>query len=225
MLKVIASLTVAFALTLGTASCSTSSVALSDPHLTGKWQLDPGASDDADARIAAAIDAAELKLRRRLSNAGYSQYDEPVGGGRRGRGGGPGDPSNNAAGLNGEEFSQTGYIGPDFNALRNNLHRVLASPKTLAIDVKPDDVRIAGDDSPPRDYPPDDAFTRIDEYGTARIDTSWRGATFYLRARYESRATVKEIYSANTRADTLTVVRDLSDPVAGKLSVRSVYHH
>jgi hypothetical protein len=225
MFKVIALLTVVSALSLGAASCTTTSIAPSDPHLSGKWQLDPAASDDVDDKIADAIDAAESKLRRRLSNAGYSQYDQPVGAGRHAHGNPGGIDPANGAGLNGEEFSQTGFMGPDFNALRTNLHRVLGPPKTLVIDVKPDDVRIAGDDNPPRDYPPDDDFTRIDEYGTARIDTSWTGLTFNLRARYDTKATVKESYTADTRAGTLTVLRTLSDPVAGKLSVRALYRH
>jgi hypothetical protein len=229
MFKVFAPLTVAFALTLGTASCTTTSTAPSDPHLSGLWRLDPSASDDPDVKISAAIDAAEYKLRKRLSNAGFSQYDQPNGGRHHGNGGGgaggAGADSGNAAGLNGEEYSQTGYIGPDFNALRQNLSRVLGSPTTLVIDVKPDDVRIAGDGNPPRDYPPDDTFTRIDEYGTARIDTGWSRTTFNLRLRYESHATVRESYSADPHAGTLTVVRNLSDPVAGKLSVLSVYRH
>jgi hypothetical protein len=220
MFKVIAPLTIACALSLGIASCTTNSSAPSDPHLTGQWQLDKSASDDANAKIEAAIDAAESKLRKRLANAGFSQYDQPSGP-RRGHG--PGNDTNSGAALNGEEYSQTGYIGPDFNALRHNLQRILGSAKTLTIDVKPDDVRIAGDGGPPRDYPPDDSFTRIDEYGTARIDTSWKGATFDLRSRYDSKATLTESYSADERAGTLTVMRHLTDPVAGKLTVRAVY--
>lgn len=223
MFKVTAPLTVAFALSLGTASCTTTSIAPSDPHLTGQWRLDKSASEDADARISAAIDAAESRLRKRLSNAGYSQYDQQPGGGRRrDHSGGNGD-TGNGTGLNGEEFSQTGYIGPDFNGLRRNLHRVLGSPDLLTIEVKPEDVRIAGDGSPPRDYPPDDDFIRIDEYGTAHINTGWSGTTFRLKMRYESHATVTESYSADPRANTLTVVRYLSDPVAGKITVRAVY--
>jgi hypothetical protein len=223
MFKVIAPLTVACALSLGAASCTTTTAPL-DPHLTGQWQLDKSASDDANVKIEAAIDLAESKLRKRLSNAGYSQYDQPQPNGAH-RSHGPGNDPSAGAGLNGEEFSQTGYIGPDFNALRRNLQRVLGSPATLRIDVKPDDVRIAGDGNPPRDYPPDDNFTRIDEYGTARIDTKWSGVTFDLRSRYDNKATLTERYSADERAGTLTVMRHLVDPVAGKLTVRAVYRH
>jgi hypothetical protein len=220
MRKVIAPLSVVFALTLGTVSCTTTSTAPSNPHLAGRWQLDQPSSDDADAKISAAIDEAESKLRKKLANAGFSQYEQPDSS-RHGRGGGP--PPSGGPGLNGEEYSQTGYIGPDFNELRRNLRRVLGSPNSLTIDVKPDYVRLAGDDAPPRDYPPDDEFTRMDEYGTARIDTSWSGSTFHLRARYQNKATVTESYTADEHTGTLTVVRYLVDPVAGKLTVRAVY--
>jgi hypothetical protein len=219
MLKVIAPLIAACAMSLGIAACTTTSSAPSDPHLNGQWQLDKSASDDADAKIEAAVDQAESKLRKRLANAGFTQYDQPQGA-HRGRGSGN---DSGAAGLNGEEFSQTGFIGPDFNALRRNLQRVLQAPSALTIDVKPDDVRIAGDGNPPRDYPPDDDFTRIDEYGTAHIDTSWSQATFRLRARYAGHATLVETYSADMRAGTLVVMRYLVDPVAGKITVRALY--
>ena len=220
--RLAAPLAVALALGLNTA-CTTTSPTPGNPHLSGQWQLDRTASDDADAKISQAIEQAESKLRKRLADAGFSQYEQnnSNGAGHRARRGG--SASSDSAELNGEEFSQTGYIGPDFVELRRNLHQVLGSPQSLTIDVKSDDVRLAADNGPPRDYPSDDEFTRIDEYGTARIDTSWTGLTFNLRARYSSKATMSESYTADDRAGTLTVMRHLSDPVVGKLSVRSVY--
>jgi hypothetical protein len=231
MSKVIASLTrwlspslVALFALSSVAACTTTSIAPSDPHLTGRWQLDAAASDNPDAKISAAIDQAESKLRKRLANAGYSQYDSgPDSGPQAGHRHGSGAPGGGAE-LNGDEYSQTGYIGPDFDQLHRNLQHALASPATLTIDVKPDSVRLAGNGAPPRDYPADDTFTRIDEYGTARIDTNWSGTTFNLRARYANRATVTESYTADAHAGTLTVTRHLTDPVVGKLVVRAVYH-
>jgi hypothetical protein len=215
-------LAIAFALGLNTA-CTSTSTAPQSPRLSGQWQLDRTASDDADAKISEAIEQAESKLRKRLAEAGFSQYDQNSGngGGHRARHGGSGNSDSTE--LNGEEFSQTGFIGPDFAALRRNLHQALGSPQSLTIDVKPDAVRLAADNGPPRDYPSGDEFTRIDEYGTAHIDTSWSGPTFNLRARYSSKATMSESYTADDRTDTLTVMRHLTDPVVGKLSVRSVY--
>jgi len=231
MLKVIApflrrlapSLAGAFLLSVVSA-CMTTSAPPADVHLSGQWHLDKAASDDCDAKIAAAVNQAESKLRKRLAGAGYGQYatDTPTGGsgGRRSRGGN--SPSSAGAELNGDEFSQTGFIAPDFADLDRRLRQILDAPLLLTIDVQPDFVRLTGDDVPAREYPSDDEFTRIDEYGTARIDTKWSGTTFELRARY-SHASVTELYAADVHGSTLTVTRNLSDPVAGKISVHSVY--
>jgi hypothetical protein len=216
------SLMAALVVDLGTA-CTTTSGAPAQSYLSGRWQLDKSASEDPDSKISAAVADAESKLRRRLANAGYTEYG-PVntpGGGRGARGG-----ASAGAELNGDEFSATGYIGPDFAGLRRNLKSVLGAPQLLVIDVQPEFVRLAGDEAPPRDYPYDEEFTRIDEYGTARIDTSWSGTTFKMRARYSTKAVVTESYTADPHSgQTLTVTRSLSDPIAGKLVVRSVYRH
>ena len=230
MLKVIAPFHRRLASSLATAfilnfisGCTTTSAPPADVHLSGQWHLDKAASDDADAKIAAAVGQAESKLRKRLAGAGYGQYgtDTPSGGGRHSRGSGGGSSSGGAE-LNGDEFSQTGFIAPDFGDLHRRLKQVLDAPHLLTIDVQPDFVRLTGDDVPAREYPSDDEFTRIDEYGTARIDTKWSGTTFELRARY-SHASVTELYAADVHGSTLTVTRNLSDPVAGKISVHSVY--
>lgn len=205
-----------------------------NPHLDGQWQLDAPASDSADAKIAAAISGAEGKVRQRLANAGFSQYGPQDGDtrarGRHGRGGGTaggGDaPDTSApagAELNGDEYTATGYIGPDFAGLRHQLRLVLTAPKQLQINVLPDSVRIASDSYPKRDYPLDDRFTRMDEYGTARIASRWRGATFELSARYSNHATLIERYTGDARTHTLALNYELNDPVAGKLSVHSLY--
>jgi hypothetical protein len=225
MLKVIAPLTALFLLGFG-AACTTTSNAPANPHLSGHWVLDKAASDDPDAKIAAAVASADSKLRRRLANAGYDQYapDQSGHGHRDGAGGGPatGDSPGNGE-LNGDEFSATGFIGPDFQGLRSRLRLVLTAPQSLLIDTQPDAVRLAPDNLPPRDYSAGDEFVRMDEYGTARIDTKWSGATFILRERYANHATVTERYTADASAGTLAVVRDLVDPVVGKLEVRSTY--
>jgi hypothetical protein len=232
MLKVIASLMAVLLLGLG-AACTTTSTAPVDAHLSGHWVLDKLASDDPDVKISAAISSADSKLRRRLASAGYDQYgpDQTGNGGGRGRrdGGSGGNPSGGSSGgdaeLNGDEFSATGFIGPDFHELRSRLRLVMTAPQSLVIDTQPDSVRLAPDNLPARDYSAGDEFVRMDEYGTARIDTKWSGATFILRARYANHATVTERYKADLPAGTLAVVRDVTDPVVGKLEVRSTYRH
>jgi hypothetical protein len=216
------SLAVAFVLTYLTA-CATTSSASGEALLSGQWHLDAAASDVPDGKIAAAISAAEAKLRKRLASAGFDQYGPDSSasggtGGHRGRGGQTG-----GAELNGDEFSATGYIAPDFPELRRHLNEILSPPQVLTIDAESDFVRFTGDGAPARDYPADDTFTRMDEYGTARIDTKWSGDAFVLRSRYSSHATVIQRYEAEAHGKTLTVTRNVTDPVAGKISLRSIY--
>jgi hypothetical protein len=206
-------------------SCTTTDMASGDSHLDGQWQLDAAASDDPDSKITAAIATAESKLRQRLASAGFSQYGPPGRPGRANDAGGPGPATADGSSteLNGDEYSQTGFIGPDFGGLRRQLQQLLFSPRSLNITVAPDAVRIASDSAPVRDYPPGDQFTRMDEYGTARVDTRWTGTTLQLRARYSSHASLLEYYTADTCTQTLTVTHAVDDPVAGKLTVRSIY--
>jgi hypothetical protein len=213
-------------------ACISTDTAPENPHLDGQWHLDAPASDNPDAKISVALAGAESKLRQRLANAGYSEYAPPGGetqGRRRhGRGGGaggspPDDSSSGGAELNGDEYTATGFIGPDFAGLRQELRLVLNAPKQLTIAVSSDSVRIGSDSAPVREYPVGDTFTRIDEYGSARIDSRWKASTFELRARYSNHATLIERYSGDAQAHTLSVTLDLSDPVVGKLSVHCVY--
>jgi hypothetical protein len=207
------------------AACTTTTTAPAQPHVGGEWHLDPAASEAPDSKIAPALAEAESKLRKRLVNAGFDQYDGggSTNGHRRRGGTSGGDTTNSGAQLNGDEFSATGYIGPDFAGLRARLRQVLSPPRVLSIEVQPDSVRLTGDNIPSRDYSPGDDFTRIDEYGTARIGTWWDGDAFVLRAKYDSHATVLERYAADERAGTLTVTRKVVDPIAGKIAVRAIY--
>jgi hypothetical protein len=210
------------------AACVSTDSPPASPHLDGQWRLDATASDDPDARITAAISGAEGKLRQRLANAGFDQYGPRDGGGRGRRSGGSapgGSPPDSASGgeLNGDEYTATGFIGPDFAGLRQQLRLVLTTPAQLTIKVLPDTLSMASDSYPVRDYPFGDQFTRMDEYGTARIDSRWKGDTFELRARYSNHATLIEHYTGNAGTHTLSVTYNLNDPVAGKLSVHSLY--
>ena len=200
-------------------ACASTTTAPARPRIAGQWQLDQAASDEADAKIEPAIAQAESKLRKRLVDAGFSQYDAGSPGGRRHGA----QASSSGASLNGDEYSQTGYIGPDFAGLRLQLRQILTAPRVLKIDVQPDFVRLSADSGPWRDYPPGDEFTRIDEYGTARIEAAWSGDAFVLHAKYASHATVIEHYSADERTGSLIVERHVTDPIAGKISVRSIY--
>jgi hypothetical protein len=143
----------------------------------------------------------------------------PRGGGAQ-AGGGGGQDTDNA----GQEFDAFRPLGPDFAETRRRLVQVLTPPTRLQVDTGTDFVRIAPDAVPPRDYHPDEEFSRIDEYGTAKIDAGWKGNAFELQARYSSHATLIEHYEVDARSDTLKVTYHLRDPMVGKIDISSVYH-
>ena len=215
-----------------TAGCATvSPTAPANPLVAGHWQLDKSASDLVETKVSAAVSAWQAKLRKRnggrdIGTGGYGGY-----GGRGGHHGGPGggDQDGSASGqgdyqYSGEDFDAFRPLGPDFGQVHRRLVQVLTPPDTIKFDTGSDYVRIAPDSVPPRDYHTDEEFSRIDEYGTARIDAGWSGNAFELQARYSSRATLIEHYEVDARTDTLTVTYHLNDPMVGKIDVSSVYH-
>ena len=214
-------------LTLG-AGCSTvTATAPAHPLVTGHWQLDRSASDLVDTKVSAAVSDWEATLRKRSGDAVVDNGSAGYGGHRGGRGGaGGGAQGGSGAGADstGEEFDAFRPLGPDFPEIRRRLVQVLTPPASLQLDTGSDYVRIASDSLPPRDYHPDEEFSRIDEYGTAKIDSGWAGNAFELQAHYTSRATLVERYEVDPRTDTLTVTYHLRDPMVGKIDLSSVYH-
>ena len=218
------------ALVLGCAAgCASVAVAPADSQLSGSWVLDNAASDNVEAKVSRALAAAEDKLRKRR---GYDTVESGGRGGRHGGGQGGEGQSGTASGSDteenfdapGDEFGSQGMLGPDFAGLRTRLMQALLAPMKLKIEVQADTVRITPDDVPPRDYHLGEAFSRIDEYGTAQIDSSWKNNGFVLRARYTSRASRIERYELAPQTDTLTLTRQVVDPIVGKLNISSVYH-
>jgi hypothetical protein len=226
-------------LSLSAGCASVSPTAPANPQVVGRWQLDKSASDLVDMKVDAAISAWQARLRKR---SGY--YDASAGtggyGARGGRhGGGPGGGSQDGgsqggdvqggmidqSGENtGEEVDLARPLAPDFAGVRQRLIQVLTPPLMLSIDTGPELVRIAPDSIPGRDYHTDEELSRIDEYGTARIDAGWSGDAFELQARYSSRAKLVEHYAVDAHGNTLTVTCHLSDPMVGKIDLSSVYH-
>jgi hypothetical protein len=216
-----------------TAACSTvTSTAPANPLVSGHWQLDKSASDLVETKVSTAVSAWQAKLRKR--NGGRDIGTGSTGGGYGGRGGrhgggGGGDQGSSDTGqgeyqYSNEDFDAFRPIGPDFAQLHRRLVQVLTPPDTLKFDAGADFVRIAPDSVPPRDYHTDEEFSRIDEYGTAKIDAGWSGNAFELQARYSSHATLIEHYEVDARTDTLKVTYHLNDPMVGKIDVNSVYH-
>ena len=207
-----------------------------NPLLTGHWQLDRVASDLVGTKVSIAIATTEEQLRKHAGNSGYGNggtYSGGYGGrgggaGGNGGGGGPTDtgPVDNGDGTppSLEDFDAFRPLGPDFQQLRHRLLAVLTPPVQLQLDTGSDFMRIRPDNAPPYDYHTDEDFSRIDEYGTAKLVAGWSGQVFVLSAHYSSHATLIVHYAVDAPANTLTVTANLRDPMVGKIDVRSVYH-
>lgn len=219
-------------LSLSVGCASVRSPAPANPLLSGHWQLDTSASDSVETKVSTAISAWQAKLRKR---SGYPDAGNAgnAGGGYGGRGGHRGGTGGGAQGgsgpdqsgdPSGEEFDMLRPVAPDFAEVRRRLLQALTPPDRVRFDTGTEFVRITPDSVPPRDYHTDEEFSRIDEYGTAKIDAGWSGDAFELRARYSSHATLIEHYAVDARTDTLTVTYHLNDPMVGKIDASSVYH-
>jgi len=219
--------------------CATTGGAPANPSLSGRWQIDQAASDLVDTKVSIAIETTEAQLRKHPGNSGYGNggtygggYGRGGGGRGPGGGGGGGTPDNgpvdsgdDTAPTSLEDFDAYKRLGPDFQEIRRRLLGVLTPPSQLQFESGSDYVRIKSDNAPPFDYHPDDEFSRIDEYGTAKIESGWTtGNAFELRARYSSHARLVKHYEVDARKDTLTVTYHLSDPMVGKIDLSSVYH-
>jgi len=193
---------------LGIGACATTQTP-ADSALSGHWQLDQAASDNITTQVTRAIAKAERRQRRRQ---------------RRDRGGpaAHGSGTEDASGITQDEFGNITAIGPDFQQLRQRLLQTLGAPAMLVLDVQPGLIDIQADGLPARDYQPGEKITRLDEYGTAVLDSRWSGNAFVLRERYTSGARLTERYQLG-RDGTLTCTRSLADPTIGKLELKSVY--
>lgn len=197
------------------AGCA-STPAPANTQLQGQWRMDSAASDDATARIASAIRAAQKQRARHFRGGGSGPG--PGNGGVGGGGGGGGGEDDEAA----NNFDLGARIGPDFQELRSRLQQTLASPATLTFKVQPDDVQIDRDGLPGRDYQPGETITRFEEYGTAQLKSGWKDQAFVLTERYTSGARLEERYALDAQG-ALVYTRSLRDPTVGRIEIRSVY--
>jgi hypothetical protein len=213
------------------AGCATTGSGPANPKLAGRWQIDQAASDLVDTKVSNAIEHTEAQLRKHAGSSGYGNggtYGGP--GPRRGGGGGgaqdngPNDMGDDTAPTSLEDFDAFRRLGPDFQEIRRRLLGVLTPPMQLQLDIGGDYVRIKSDMAPPYDYHSDDEFSRIDEYGVAKIDSGWKVSAFELRARYSSHAVLLKHFEVDARSDTLSVTYHLNDPMVGKIDLTSVYH-
>ncbi|MGH8143571.1 MAG: hypothetical protein ACREU2_13770 [Steroidobacteraceae bacterium] len=218
----------AIILILGTVlgACASSQVP-ADSALSGHWRLDTAASDNVGAKIAQSIDSARARLRRRLGAGRFGRLPRNgnASGNASGGSGGGADRGDNGTEDNAttvDQFGNITAIGPDFEQLRSRLADALDVPPMLMLDVHPGAIEIQSDGLPARDYNPGEKFTRVDEYGTAVLDSRWAGNAFVLTEHYTSGARLTERYELGP-GGALDCTRSLSDPTIGKLQIKSVY--
>lgn len=205
-------------------ACATVSTLPAGNRLSGHWAIDVVASDDVGMRVDRAIALARARLRRRR-NGGLDDSPPGAGLGAGPAEAAPGGPTDSDGGPDADDQGpdEYGRIGPDFMQLRERLAQALAAPAKLVITASADELRLEADTLPPRDYHLGERFSRIDEYGTATIDSGWKDDAFQLRLRYGNHATLIERYRTDTSGAGLEVLHRLSDPTVGKIEVRSVY--
>jgi hypothetical protein len=205
-------------LAIGLSACASVTTAPPTAHLEGLWHIDPPAGEDADAKIAIAMSAAQAKLRKALSRYGSAPDDQ---------GGPPPDTAPDAPDYTydspGDRYGGPGRLGPDFRGLRTRLHQALTPPKDLKLQVQGDLVTITADQLPSRDYRLDERISRFDEYGTAVITATWNHDDFVIGSHYTSHASRTDTYHVDALTGALTLTQLFFDPILGKISVRSIY--
>jgi hypothetical protein len=203
--------------------CRSVTTAPADTRLAGQWSLDKAASDDASAKVAATINTAQQRLRRRNADRyGMGSDSPPSPPGNNGPSGAEGGPDESFD-TPGDRYGGPGMLGPDFRTLRARLQQALLAPAALHLEVQGELVRVTSDQLPAREYRLGERISRFDEYGTSVIDATWSHGAFVLRSSYTSHASRTERYEVDASTGVLTVTQQISDPTVGKIAVRSVY--
>jgi len=203
--------------------CRSVTTAPADTRLAGQWSLDKAASDDASAKVAATINAAQQRLRlRNADRYGMSSDSPPSPPGNNGASGAEGGPDESFD-TPGDRYGGPGMLGPDFRTLRARLQQALLAPASLHLEVQGELVRVTSDQLPAREYRLGERISRFDEYGTSVINATWSHGAFVLRSSYTSHASRTERYEVDASTGVLTLTQQISDPTVGKIAVRSVY--
>jgi hypothetical protein len=175
-------------------------------ELRGTWRLDPAASDDAEAIIAAA-----LPKPRRAPPPRQALPDPPS---RTDVGG--------ALPPRGTSVREEPDFGP---AGARTFARAFAAPAaTLRIGGSPRDVEIEQDGRRRRLVPGDDApYSVTDRFGTRSVRAGWERDEFVVASRNSSGFELVERFRRGTAPDTLTTTVTLEARGLGAIQVRSLY--
>jgi hypothetical protein len=197
------------------AGCSSLGTTPATPNLSGSWQFDAPASDDAHAKIEKVMAQQEAKQRARRAK-------------RRGLPAGSAEAGLEDEDLGVDELDQPGRGGRvamlevDLKQLRANLQEALRAPAALRVDVRGEQVELRPESQPSRSYHPGEVSGRIDSFGAARIVSGWDGSAFVVQARYGNGIARAERYELS-HDGLLILTLSYSDPTVGKLVLRSAY--
>lgn len=196
----LAAIALLFLLALGIARAATPAACGS---LCGEWRLDAAASDKPE----------------QLLDSAFQQFKEP----KLRRQHIPNTDSIEALGKAADEQALGPILDrPRSRELREELQRVIHQPRNLSITADADDILIAGDGSTRQSVTPGERSARVDRYGSARIDTRWRGARLAISEKYDRRNQQETTYQLGSDG-ALHVQQVISRSGLSRITLRSVY--
>lgn len=171
--------------------------------LCGEWRLDAAASDRPE----------------QLLDAAFRQFKEP----KLRRSHVPNTDNIEALGKAADEEALGPILDrPRSRELREELLLVVQQPRSLTITADADDIRIAGDGASLRSLTPGEHSSRVDRYGSARIDSRWRGSQLAVTEKYDRRNQQETTYTLGSDA-TLRVQQVIARRGLPRITLRSVY--
>lgn len=171
--------------------------------LCGDWRLDATASDKPE----------------QLLDAAFLQFKEP----KARRQSIPNTDNLDALRKAADEDALGPILSrPRSRELREELELALRQPQSLIISGNAEDIRIAGDGSSSMGITPGEHSSRVDRYGTARIESRWRGSQLAVREKYDRRNQQETTYSTGSDG-ALRVTQVIARPGLPRITVRSVY--
>jgi hypothetical protein len=188
------------ALTVGLAQAATPTACAS---LCGEWRLDSAASD----------------TPQQLLDAALQKYNEPT---ERHSSRSIGDNIESISKAADEEALGPILTRPRSKELREELRRALQQPRALQISADAEDIRLTSDGNSRQAYTPGERHTRVDSYGTARIEARWLGSQLAISERYDRRNQQETAYALG-RDGALRVTQVLKRSGLPRITVRSIY--
>lgn len=225
-------LLLALALALALGGCGAPRLAVEPARtveLQGTWRLDRGASDDAQALVAAALP----KPKR---GAGRPPDGDVHGGDGSGRGGGPGGGGGDRGGARGggRDDGSGGELGSRLASVRDDgprwrdpggMARAFAVPAVLLrIADNPHELVLLQDGRRRAFAPGDDTpYSVTDRYGTRQIRAGWDHEEFVVESRDPAGLEVVERFRRGAAPDTLVAQVTVKARGLDAIRVSSLY--